>query len=249
MPLWCGVQEQKILVGLTSLITRNPPMPPKFSRRRALFVLTKIDEILAWEQQREKERDTKFVELGRYLCEVRAGQYWRVECLKSFDEFLARRLPDSRRKAYYLMSIHEHLPPQARKELQQVGWAKGLELAKLARRDKQNIDCATWLHKARELSKEDFQQAVERELTGKITEPWEIVYFKLYQSQMPIIERAIETAALMLGSDRSRGYCLEMICADFLAGANLGQLRSGNVAVLHDEVLQIAAWRPEARIS
>ncbi len=25
----------------------------------------------------------------------------------------------------------------------------------------------------------------------------------------------------MLGSDHSRGYCLEMICADFLAGANL----------------------------
>jgi hypothetical protein len=32
-----------------------------------------------------------------------------------------------------------------------------------------------------------------------------------YQSQMPVIEKAIETAALMLGSDRSRGYCLEMI--------------------------------------
>jgi hypothetical protein len=71
------------------------------------------------------------------------------------------------------------------------------------------------------LSKEDFQRAVERELTGKITEPWEIVYFKLYQSQIPVIDRALETAALMLGSDRSRGYCLEMICADFLAGANL----------------------------
>ena len=38
---------------------------------------------------------------------------------------------------------------------------------------------------------------------------------------MPVIEKAIETAALMLGTDRSRGYCLEMICADFLAGANL----------------------------
>ena len=209
------------MVGLTSLITSNPPMPPRFNRRRALFVLSKIDEILAWEQQRETERDTKFVELGRYLCEVRAGQYWRVEKLKSFDEFLERRFPGSRRKAYYLMSIHEHLPPQARKELRKVGWAKGLELAKLARRDRQQFDCATWLHKARELSKGDFQQAVEKELTGKITEPWEIVYFKLYQSQMPVIEKAIETAALMLGSDRSRGYCLEMICADFLAGANL----------------------------
>jgi hypothetical protein len=196
-------------------------MPPKFNRRRALFVLAKIDEILAWEQRRERERDTKFVELGRYLCEVRAGQYWRLEDLKSFDEFLEKRFPDSRRKAYYLMSIHEHLPPKARNELKKVGWAKGLELAKVARRDKQNFDCATWLHKARELSKEDFQQAVERELTGKITEPWEIVYFKLYESQTPVINKALETAALMLGSDRSRGYCLEMICADFLAGANL----------------------------
>ena len=25
----------------------------------------------------------RFVELGRYLCEVRAGQYWRLEKLKS----------------------------------------------------------------------------------------------------------------------------------------------------------------------
>ena len=184
-------------------------------------MLAKIDEILAWGKSREMERDTMFVELGRYLCEVRAGQYWRLETLRSFDEFLERRFPESRRKAYYLMSIHENLPPQARRELKKVGWAKGIELAKLARRDRQNFDCATWLHKARELSKEDFQQAVERELTGKITEPWEIVYFKLYESQIPVIDRALEIAALMLGSDRSRGYCLEMICADFLAGDNL----------------------------
>jgi len=45
------------------------------------------------------------VELGRYLCEVRAGQYWRVEKLKSFDEFLERRFPESRRKACYLMPM------------------------------------------------------------------------------------------------------------------------------------------------
>jgi hypothetical protein len=31
---------------------------------------------------------------------------------------------------------------------------------------------------------------------------------------------------LMLGSDKSRGYCLEMICADFLAGAALETGRS-----------------------
>ncbi len=209
------------MVGLTSLITKNPPMLPKLNRRRAQFVLTKIDEILAWEQRKEAERDTRFVELGRYLCEVRAGQYWRLEKLKSFDEFLERRFPESRRKAYYLMSIHEHLPPQARRELKEVGWTKGLELAKLARAEGQRFDCATWLHKARSLPKEQFKQEVEKELTGRETEPWEIIYFKLYKSQIPVVEQAIETAALMLGTDKSRGFCLEMICADFLAGANL----------------------------
>src|SRR5437667_3741550 len=110
-----------------------PPMSPKLNRKRAQFVLSKIDDILAWEQRKETERDTRFVDLGRYLCEVRAGQYWRLEQLKSFDEFLERRFPESRRKAYYLMSIHEHLPPPVRRELKQVGWTKGVELAKLAR--------------------------------------------------------------------------------------------------------------------
>ena len=139
------------------------------------------------------------------------------------------------------MSIHEHLPPQARKELKEVGWTKGLELAKIARRDRQQFDCATWLHKAREMPKEQFKQEVERELTGQETEPWELVFFKLYQSQLPIVERAIETASLMLGSDKSRGYCLEMICADFLAGANL---ESDNPGVLLQSAMRFFQFLP-----
>jgi hypothetical protein len=68
---------------------------------------------------------------------------------------------------------------------------------------------------------EEFKRGVERHRTGKDTEPWEILYFKAYTSQLPVIEQALEAAALMLGSDKSRGYCLEMICADFLAGVSL----------------------------
>ena len=196
-------------------------MPPRLNQKRARFILTRIDEILTWEQQKESERDTKFVELGKYLCEVRAGQYWRLENLKSFDEFLEKRFPASRRKAYYLMSIHEQLPPEVKKDLHQIGWSKGLELAKVARRHGKDFDCATWLHKARELPKESFQQEVQKDLNGSETEPWEILYFKVYRSQISVIEQALETAGMMLGSDKSRGHCLEMICADFLAGANL----------------------------
>ena len=114
-------------------------MEPKLDRRRALFVLDKIDEILAWEKTKEQERDVRFVELGQYLCEVRAGQYWRLENLKSFDEFLEKRFPESRRKAYYLMAIHENLTKIPKPRLREMGWSKAAEMVKVARQGRRRL--------------------------------------------------------------------------------------------------------------
>jgi hypothetical protein len=217
---------------------------PKLNRRRAVFVLSKIDEILAWEKATYRERDSKFVELGRYLCEVRAGLYWRIDNVRTFDEFLERKFPESRRKAYYLMAIHERLPRIHKVDLQQVGWSKATELAKVARRDGQKFDCANWLHKARELPIAQFKREVSKHLTGKETEPWEILYFKTYKSQLPVIEQALEAAGLMLGTDKSRGYCLEMICADFLAGVNL---ETGNQDALLPALTRLVIGLPKSQ--
>jgi hypothetical protein len=219
------------LIGWTSLRPKELPTVPRLDRDRARFVLDRIDQILEWEHSVDRERDTRFVDLGRYLCEVRSGQYWRLEKLKSFDDFLERRFPQSRRKAYYLMSIQEHLPPPVRKQLKHVGWSKAVELVKVARSDGKRFESATWLHKAETLPKEQFKEEVEKHLTGKDSEPSELIYFKIYKSQLAVIEQAIDTAALMLGSNKSRGYCLEMICADFLAGAHLQE--DGNPEVLY----------------
>ncbi len=92
----------------------------------------------------------------------------------------------------------------------------------MARRDRHRFDCAPWVHKASTMPREEFKREVDRYLTGKDTEPWEILYFKAYKSQLPVIEQALETAGQMIWTDKSRGYCLEMICADFLAGVSLG---------------------------
>ena len=59
--------------------------------------------------------------------------------------------------------------------------------------------------------------------------------------QNPVIEQAVETAALMLGSDKSRGYCLEMICADFLAGAHLD---NGNPEILLQSISRYYRFMP-----
>jgi hypothetical protein len=73
-PIRSGSQEL-ILVCLTNLFTRYPPMPRKLNHKWAWFVLSKIDEILAWKKQNEAERDTRFVDLGRYLSEVQEGHH------------------------------------------------------------------------------------------------------------------------------------------------------------------------------
>jgi len=92
---------------------------------------------------------------------------------------------------------------------------------KVARKEGQTFDCAPWVHRASSMPREEFKQEVARHLNGQETEPHEILYFKVYKSQLPVIEEALETVGLMLGSDKSRGYCLEMICADFLPWAKL----------------------------
>ena len=227
------------MIGLTSLWINGSPMTPNLDRRRALLVMDKIDEILAWEKTKERERDVRFVELGQYLCEVRAGQYWRLENLKSFDEFLEKRFPESRRKAYYLMAIHEKLGKVPKPQLKAIGWSKAIEIVKMARREGENFDCATWLHKADALPKEEFKREVEKHLTGIESEPWELIYFKVYKGQIPVIEQALETAGLMLGSDKSRGYMLEMICADFLAGASIETVDSNTMMLSLDRLFDL----------
>jgi len=127
------------LIGLTSLwINERTAVAPELNRRRAVFVLGKIDGILSWAKTKEQEKDTRFVELGEYLCEVRSKQYWRLEKLKSFDESLEKRFPDLRRKAYYLMAIHENLTRVPKQQLREVGWSKATESSKWQGRTENN---------------------------------------------------------------------------------------------------------------
>ena len=77
-------------------------------KAKAQQVLARIEEILRWEQRMEEHKDQKFAELGKHLCEVRDQKYWRLG-YASFEAYLEKKFPDGRRKAYYLMSIHDHL--------------------------------------------------------------------------------------------------------------------------------------------
>lgn len=103
---------------------------------------------------------------------------------------------------------------------QTTGMDKGQGTREGTRAQGEKFDCAPWVHKAKEMPREEFKGEVDRFLTGRERAVGTSL-LQGYKSQLGVIERALETAGLMLGSDKSRGYCLEMICADLLAGVNI----------------------------
>jgi hypothetical protein len=72
-----------------------------------------------------------------------------------------------------------------------------VELVKVVRRDGEDFDCATWLHKAREMPKEGFKSEVERHLTGKETEPWKITSGVTVSARFANVETAYLCAFLL----------------------------------------------------
>jgi len=43
------------------------------------------------------------------------------------------------------------------------------------------------------MPREEFTREVEKQLTGRDSVPSELIYFKVYKSQAPVIEQAIDT--------------------------------------------------------
>ena len=78
-------------------------MSAECKHRRAVFFLGKIDEILSWEKTKSRRKTPGLSNLE--IISVKSGlsntAYWRLKNLRSFEEFLEKRFPDSSREAYY----------------------------------------------------------------------------------------------------------------------------------------------------
>jgi hypothetical protein len=93
----------------------------------------------------------------------------------------------------------------------------------VARRDGQEFDCATWLHKARSLPKDEFKREVERELTGRESESWKMIsnrdtgYQLMGTSQATKLRLKLQLAPGRLQAELSgllpRGSCCELASA------------------------------------
>jgi hypothetical protein len=63
--------------------------------------------------------------------------------------------------------------------------------------------------------------------------------------ELGVAREASKTAGPMLGRDKSRGYCLEMICADFLAGANIDGTNPEALVLSLQRVYELLSWEQQ----
>ena len=80
------------------------------------------------------------------------------------------------------MSIQEHLVPEINRGPKERDRRREWNRQTNARIGQQEFDHATCCTKLR-LFRGDFRREVEKELTGKDSEPWELIYFKLYKAK------------------------------------------------------------------
>jgi hypothetical protein len=76
---------------------------------------------------------------------------------------------ESRRKAYYLMSIHEHLPPQSRRQLQAIGsgMEEGVRTSQAGQLGQVAFRLCNLVAQRPSNADGGLKKEVERELTGR----------------------------------------------------------------------------------
>ena len=126
-----------------------------------LVVLTKIDETLVWKKQNEAERDTALSNWADACakCERASTGEWR-DWRRSMTFW--RGFPGIEKEGV-LPDVDSRTPSSAApRELKLAGWTKGSGIGELARRDQLHFDCATWLHKACDMRKEQFKHEARK---------------------------------------------------------------------------------------
>jgi hypothetical protein len=136
--------------------------------------------------------------------------------------------------SWFVVEIGSQMSDEAREAMiggvRELGWTKARCLVGVAGVD----DVSDWIKKAKDMSCDDLTVATKKVLTERQGgDPGEVETMKSFscrvaEEQLTIIVQALETAGIVLESDK-RGHALSMICQDYVAN-NAAQSDEGQKA-------------------
>ena len=154
-----------------------------------------------------------YYELGVILREVREGMYYAELGYTCMDDYAERRHGFRYRKAAYLIAIVENCEAAEikKEDVRGIEWSKMKELPELTEDNRKE-----WLEKASEMSVEDLKVEVKKSKGEKSIEKKIFMSFSFDASQKEVVDRALEMAAKMTGSD-VKSYHFQILAEEFIS--------------------------------
>lgn len=174
------------------------------------------------------------VKMGSLLKETYLGKFWSTYGHESFDAFVETELGMKKRKALYLIGIHETYIEKLKMPVESVAkydWSKLAEIRPVIT-DENKDD---WLKKAETLSVREIKAAVKEErgdssseegADGEVAPPVEqkSYHFTMQAGQIENVDRALLRAQAMAYPDEtadsknvSKSHLFDLICQEFNA--------------------------------
>lgn len=211
----------------------------KVNQDVAKQVLEKIDQILEESVGAVTRAERGFMSLAFLLTEAKRGAYWTTRGYKSEHEYIEKIFPQSRAQYYRLVKIGTNLQSYDRKLIEGIGSSKAEDLTRLHIHFDGKIP-EEWIEHARVDDKNAFRRRIRSYLNKKdeVQNPAQedsFITFRIFGDGIHVVNMALETMARSSGSEKGLGYCLELICANYLsqfAEDNTGHVIGKNSFIL-----------------
>lgn len=192
-------------------------------RDEAVAVLDDIDRLVQWVKDTTDKAECAGIRLGRLLAQLHAHKYWREKGCFSEEEYIEKYFPQSRAQYFRLRQIGSELMMLPLPELEKLGSSKCQDLCRI-KRHSGGVIPESWMLHAGHDDKETFRRRVRSYISGRsLPDPTvedTFMTFRFFGDDITIINKALHIAALEAGSDKSTGYLMKLICADYLSGHN-----------------------------
>lgn len=202
-------------------------------KEEALKTLNLVDDLLGMAEAAVDQAGTCFIELSFLLLQVKRGAYWTERGFNSEQEYIDKTFHQSRAQYYAFIRFATHLQKYDKAKLKKWGRSKCEDLVRLHVHFNGEVP-AEWVRYLDEDGKEAFRRRVRAYFDAndiknkavsdgkgpKADEPKPetedtFITFKVYGNAIHTVNIALDTAKKILGTDKSLGYLLENICANF----------------------------------
>jgi hypothetical protein len=155
------------------------------------------------------------------LTEAKKGAYWTTRGYKSEHEYIEKIFPQSRAQYYRLIRIGTNLQFYDRKLIEEMGSSKAEDLTRLHVHFDGTIP-QEWVERAKTDDKNAFRRRIrcylnKKEKAQNPTQEDHFITFRIFGDAIHTVNMALETMAKSVGSEKGLGYCLELVCANYLS--------------------------------